>query len=74
MLSKLDLSQQGFDHLPVKLVSNCEKMTEINLSNNSLMMLQNDTFYNLTALVKLNFSDNQLRNMKLIVQKNFVLL
>ena len=57
MLTKLDLSGQQFDYLPEKVVSNCEKMREIDLSNNSLMMLQDDTFYNLTDLVKLNFSD-----------------
>ena len=70
MLTKLDLSDQQFDYLPEKVVSNCEKMTEIDLSNNSLKMLQDDSFYNLTALLKLNLSDNQLRNLKLNLSKN----
>ena len=53
-------SHQLLTYLPEKTISNCQNLREVDLSANSLTMLQDNTFLNLT-LNKLNLSNNKLR-------------
>ena len=60
LILSLVFSHQMLTYLPEKIISNCENLREIDLSQNSLMMLQDNTLFNMT-LTNLNLSHNQLR-------------
>lgn len=75
LLAHIDLSHQLFTYLPEKTVTNCENLREVDLSDNSLMMLQDNTFFNLT-LNKLNLTNNKLsllgNNLQVLDNKDLV--
>lgn len=60
--------------LPSRLLKSCEKLNELNLSNNKIMEIKNDTFENLTYLYGLDLSFNQLITLPKNVFKPLVSL